>query len=335
MNLLITGGCGFIGSNFIKYMLDNHQDCRITNLDKLTYAGNPENLGDIEKSRNYQFMRGDICDAGLVKRLMKDADAVINFAASTHVDRSIKNSEEFIRTNVEGTCVLLDAALQSNIKKFLQISTDEVYGSILEGSFKETDTLHPNSPYAASKASADLLAMSYFVTHGLPVVITRTCNNFGPYQYPEKVIPLFITNLLEGKKVPLYGDGLNVREWIYVKDNCEAIDFILHNGKAGEIYNVGSGNEKTNLGLTNLILNELIKDERFIEFVPDRKGHDKRYALDCSKINDIGWKPEHDFRDALKKTIKWYKENEKWWRTGMARRQFSSGRITSENYGKK
>ena len=184
MNLLITGGCGFIGSNFIKYMLDNHQDCRITNLDKLTYAGNPENLGDIEKSRNYQFMRGDICDAGLVKRLMKDADAVINFAASTHVDRSIKNSEEFIRTNVEGTCVLLDAALQSNIKKFLQISTDEVYGSILEGSFKETDTLHPNSPYAASKASADLLAMSYFVTHGLPVVITRTCNNFGPYQYP-------------------------------------------------------------------------------------------------------------------------------------------------------
>lgn len=314
MKLLITGGAGFIGSNFVRYILDKYPDCNITNLDKLTYAGNLENLSGIEKNKNYRFVQGDICDEQLVQKLIKDADAVINFAAETHVDRSIKGSAEFTRTNIEGTRVLLDAAKNCRIKKFIQISTDEVYGSILNGSFKETDALNPNSPYSASKAAADLLARSYFATHNMPVIITRTCNNFGPYQYPEKIMPLFITNLLEGKKVPLYGDGMNVREWIYVKDNCGAIDLVMQKGEAGEIYNIGSDDEKTNLELTDILLKELGKTESFIEYVKDRKGHDRRYSLDCSKIINIGWKPEYNFEKSVKETIKWYKENEKWWR---------------------
>jgi dTDP-glucose 4,6-dehydratase len=313
MNLLITGGAGFIGSNFIKYSIQNNPESKIINLDKLTYAGNLENLIELKNNKNYMFVQGNICNKQLVGKLVADADAVINFAAETHVDRSIKNSREFIRTNIEGTRVLLEAARNCNIKKFLQVSTDEVYGSISDGSFKETDALQPNSPYAASKAAADMLARSYFVTYKLPVVITRSCNNFGPYQYPEKIIPLFITNLLEDKKVPLYGDGLNVREWIYVKDNCKAINFLLENGKAGEIYNVGSGKEKTNGELTQILLRKLGKDEGFIEHVRDRLGHDRRYSLDCSKINNLGWHPKHEFEKSLEETIKWYKENEKWW----------------------
>lgn len=314
MNLLVTGGAGFIGSNFIQYMLGKYPKYEITNLDKLTYAGNLENLKDVEKNKNYRFVKGDVCDRWLVEKLMKDVDVVINFAAETHVDRSIVNAENFVKTNVEGARVLFEAAKKHNIKKIVQTSTDEVYGSILNGKFKETDALHPNSPYAASKAAADMLAISYFITFNMPVVIVRSCNNFGPFQYPEKIIPLFITNLLENKKVPLYSDGLNVREWIYVKDNCEAIDFVLHNGDAGEIYNIGSGNEKTNLDLTKLIFEELGKDENFIEYVADRKGHDRRYALDCSKIHKLGWRARFNFEKSLKDTILWYKQNEKWWK---------------------
>ncbi len=314
MKLLITGGCGFIGSNFIRLILNKYPNYQIINLDKLTYAGNPENLKDVENNKNYSFFEGDICDKDIVNKLTKDADTIINFASETHVDRSITSPEDFVRTDVFGTYVLLEAARNFKIKKFIHISTDEVYGSIEKGSFKEKDMLKPSSPYAASKASADLLANSYFVTYNVPIIITRSSNNFGPYQYPEKLIPLFITNILEGKKVPLYGDGLNVRNWIYVLDNCEAIDFVLHNGTSGEIYNIGSENEKTNIEITRAILAELGKDEPFIEYVKDRVAHDRRYALNCQKLNKLGWKPRFKFEEALKKTIGWYKKNTGWWK---------------------
>jgi dTDP-glucose 4,6-dehydratase len=279
----------------------------------LTYAGNPDNLKDIEKNKNYKFVKGDICDKNAVKSAMKDCSMILNFAAETHVDRSIGSPDDFIRTDVLGTHVLLNQAKENNIKRFIQISTDEVYGSTEEGTFKETDILHPNSPYSASKASGDLIAGSYWKTYNVPVIVTRSSNNFGSYQYPEKLIPLFITNILESKKIPLYGDGLNVRDWIYVLDNCEAIDFILHKGVLGEIYNIGSGNEKTNIEITKSILAELGKDESFIEYVKDRAGHDRRYALNCQKINKLGWKPKFKFDSALKETIRWYKENAAWW----------------------
>jgi dTDP-glucose 4,6-dehydratase len=313
IKLLITGGSGFIGSNFIRYIFNKYEDYSVVNLDKLTYAGNLDNLKDIEKNKNYKFIRGDICDKNIVKNAMDGCDAIINFAAETHVDRSIGGPNDFIRTDVLGTHVLLNQAKENNIKKFIQVSTDEVYGSTEKGSFKETDALHPSSPYSASKAGADLIVCSYWKTYNMPVIITRSSNNFGSYQYPEKLIPLFITNLIEGKKVPVYGDGLNIRDWIYVLDNCEAIDFILHKGALGQIYNIGAGNEKTNIEITKLILAELGKDESFIEYVKDRAGHDRRYALNCQKLNKLGWKPRFKFEEALKETIDWYKENKWWW----------------------
>ncbi|MDD5429036.1 MAG: dTDP-glucose 4,6-dehydratase [Candidatus Omnitrophica bacterium] len=312
--LLITGGAGFIGSNFIRHILNKYKDCSIINLDKLTYCGNLENLKDIARDKRYKFVEGDIADDKLVKEIIKDRDIVVNFAAETHVDRSIIDPYNFVRTNVTGTHVLLEAAKAKGIERFVQVSTDEVYGSIDKGSFRETDPLLPNSPYSASKAGADLLARSYFITFKLPVIITRSSNNFGPYQYPEKVIPLFITNALEDKSLPLYADGMNVRDWLFVLDNCEAIDAVLHKGTAGEVYNIGGGTEITNLELTGAILDILGKDKSLIKFVNDRPGHDKRYSLDITKIRSLGWAPKHDFRSSLELTVNWYKNNEEWWR---------------------
>ena len=313
MRVLVTGGAGFIGSNFIRYILDKHSDCRIINLDKLTYAGNLDNLRDIEKNKNYTFIKGDICDKEIVGKLAKNCDIIINFAAETHVDRSIIDAGSFVKTDVFGTYVLLNAAKKFGIKRFIQISTDEVYGSIDEGSFKETDDLTPNSPYSASKAGADMLVMSYHTTFNLPTIITRSSNNFGPYQYPEKIIPFFILRALNNEFLPLYGDGMNVRDWLFVLDNCEAIELALHEGKSGEIYNIGSGNEMTNKELTLLMLKELNKPESLIKFVKDRPGHDRRYSLNCDKIRKLGWEPKHEFLDALKKTVQWYKDSEWWW----------------------
>lgn len=294
-------------------MLGKYHDCSIINLDKLTYAGNPDNLKGIENNPNYSFVRGDICDETIVDKIMHDADAVVHFAAESHVDRSIEDASSFVKTNVLGTFTLLDSALKNNVKKFIHISTDEVYGSRIEGSFKETDILTPSSPYSSSKAGSDLLVQSYYITHKLPVIITRCTNNFGPYQYPEKLIPLFITNLLKNRKVPLYGTGKNVRDWIYVLDHCKAIDFILNYGKTGEIYNIGGGAEKTNIQITKKILEILGKDESMIEYVKDRPGHDLRYSLDCSRLKALGWAPENDFDDALASTVKWYIKNRWWW----------------------
>jgi dTDP-glucose 4,6-dehydratase len=313
MKLLVTGGSGFIGCNFIRHMIAKYPSYDIINLDKLTYAGNPENLRDIEKSPRYAFIKGDICDPSVVDAAMKNADQVVHFAAESHVDRSIAESSAFIRTNVLGTHTLLESALKHGIKKFVHISTDEVYGSILEGSFKETDILTPSSPYSSSKAGSDLLALSYHITHKLPVMVTRCTNNFGPYQYPEKLIPLFVTNLLESKKVPVYGTGKNVRDWIYVLDHCKAVDFVLHNGSPGEIYNIGGGAEKTNIEITNKVIGLLGKDQSVIEHVKDRPGHDLRYSLDCSKLMKMGWKPEYSFDEALRYTVEWYVENRPWW----------------------
>ncbi len=305
-NLLVTGGCGFIGSNFIRLMLEKYPDIKIINLDKLTYAGNPDNLKDVEDNPNYAFIKGDICDPGIVRAAMKKADTVVHFAAESHVDRSIEDGSVFVRTNVLGTNTLLQAAQELGVKRFLHVSTDEVYGSILKGSFVETDILTPSSPYSASKAGSDLLALSYHTTHKLPVVVTRCTNNYGPYQFPEKLIPLFVTNLLQGKRVPIYGSGLNIRDWIYVLDHCKAIDFVLQHGNNGEVYNIGGGAEKTNLEITHSILKLLDKGEHMIEYVRDRPGHDLRYSLDCSKLKAMGWRPEHDFDKALELTVKWY-----------------------------
>lgn len=316
MTVLVTGGCGFIGSNFVRHILAGSTECSIVNLDKLTYAGNPANLRDIKGNPRYVFIKGDICDKDFLNIIFEQhaIEKVVHFAAESHVDRSIVDSNPFILTNVLGTQTLLDAAIKYDIEQFIHISTDEVYGSISSGSFKETDRLNPSSPYAASKAASDLLVHASFVTHGLPAFITRCTNNFGPYQYPEKLIPLFITNLLEGKKVPVYGTGTNVRDWIYVLDHCSAIEFLMERGQPGEIYNIGGGNELTNLEITHEILSCLDRDESWIEFVEDRPGHDFRYSLNCSKIHAMGWKPTWSFDEALSKTIRWYKENEWWWR---------------------
>ena len=310
---LITGGAGFIGSNFIHYLFEKYHDVEIINLDKLTYAGNLDNLKEIENRSGYKFVKGDICDRELVEDLMKDCDYVINFAAESHVDRSIGAPDDFIKTDVYGTFVLLESARKYSIKKFVQISTDEVYGSIENGSFKETDPLMPSSPYSASKAGADRLAYSYFVTYDLPVIITRCSNNFGPYQYPEKLIPLFITNAIEDKQLPLYGDGLNVRDWIYVLDHCDAIDFILHHGINGEVYNIGGDNERNNKEITHKILQGLGKSNDLIKYVKDRPGHDRRYSVNCSKLATLGWQPKFQFDQAMDLTIDWYKNNRRWW----------------------
>ena len=315
MRLLITGGLGFIGSNFIRYILNNHPDYHVTNLDVITYAGNPANLRDIEGNPRYRFVKGDISREEDVKKVMKkDVDVVINFAAETHVDRSIVDPENFIRTNIVGTYTLLEFARKLDIELFLQISTDEVYGSIEEGSFVETDSLNPSSPYSASKAGADLLVKAYHKTYGLPILIVRSTNNFGPYQHPEKLIPLTIVRALRDMPIPVYGDGMNVRDWIYVEDNCSAIDLILHKGASGEIYNVGAGNEKTNLEVVNLILSLLNKPSSLVTFVEDRPGHDRRYSLNTDKVRSLGWKPMYGFEEALQMTVKWYLDNQWWWK---------------------
>ncbi|MCG2718057.1 MAG: dTDP-glucose 4,6-dehydratase [Nanoarchaeota archaeon] len=315
MKIMVTGGAGFIGSNFIRYLLEKYDDVEIINYDKLTYAGNLNNLRDVEDNRRYNFVRGDICDNELVEKIIKknEVEQLINFAAESHVDRSITEPDAFIKTDIFGTFTLLDACRKYNVKKYIQISTDEVYGSIEKGSFEETDPLNPSSPYSASKASADMIVNSYYITYGLPVKITRSTNNFGPYQYPEKLIPSFIINALMDKPLPLYGDGLNVRDWLYVEDNCEAIDVVMQKGKNGEVYNIGSGNEKTNIDITKLILKALSKKESLIHYVKDRPGHDRRYSLDVTKIKNLGWKPRHRFEDAMRKTIKWYANNRWWW----------------------
>jgi dTDP-glucose 4,6-dehydratase len=313
--VLVTGGSGFIGSNFIRLLMQRNPDIETVNLDKLTYAGRKENLKDVEGNNNYTFVQGDICSPKDVEKAMKACDSVVNFAAESHVDRSIENSDDFAKTNFFGVKVLCDQARKQGIEKFIQISTDEVYGQIAEGSFTETSTLTPRNPYSASKAGGELLAMSYYTTYGTPVIVTRSSNNYGPYQFPEKVIPLFITNLLQNKKVPLYGEGKNVRDWLYVEDNCEAIEQCLKQGKPGSIYNIGGNREMQNIELTRKILAELGKGEDMIEKVKDRLGHDLRYSLDSSRIEkELGWQPKTGFEEGLHKTVEWYKENENWWK---------------------
>ena len=315
--ILVTGGAGFIGSNFVRYMLNKYQDYKIINLDLLTYAGNIKSLDDIKDTPNYLFVKGDIADNKLVDKIVSEnkIDVIINFAAESHVDRSITNPDIFVKTNVLGTQNLLEVAKKYKIEKFFQISTDEVYGSLGKtGFFTEKTPLSPNSPYSASKAGADLLVMAYHHTFGLNVNITRCSNNYGPYQFPEKLIPLFITNALADKQVPLYGDGLNIRDWLFVEDHCSAIDTVLHKGKNGEIYNVGGNNEKTNKYITDTILKYLGKDSSLIKYVADRLGHDRRYAIDATKIKeDLGWQPKYKFEQAIEKTIEWYLNNKSWW----------------------
>lgn len=314
MNLLVTGGAGFIGSCFIRHILNKYKDYKVINLDALTYAGNIENLNDVKDNTNYKFVHGNICDKKLVAELVSQVDAVINFAAESHVDRSITGPEIFIETNVKGTLNLLQAAKEAKIERFLQVSTDEVYGTLgKDGYFYETTPLAPNSPYSASKASADLLVRAYYETYKMPVLNTRCSNNYGPYQYPEKLIPFFISKLLKNEKVPVYGDGLNVRDWLYVYDHCSAIDTVLHKGKIGEVYNIGGHNEKTNLEITKIILNAMGKDENSIEYVQDRLGHDRRYAIDNHKIQtELGWGPSLTFEEGIKLTIEWYLNNQDW-----------------------
>jgi dTDP-glucose 4,6-dehydratase len=313
--LLVTGGAGFIGSNFIHYLLKKYPRIKIINLDKLTYAGNLDNLKDVEADPRYEFIRGDIRDRDLVRSLFPKVQGVVHFAAETHVDRSILDAGEFVLTDVYGTFVLLEALRASpEVEFFIHVSTDEVYGSRDEGFFSENDALNPSSPYAASKAGADRLAYAYTVTYGLPVVIVRPSNNFGPYQYPEKFIPLFVTHALEDKPLPLYGKGKNIRDWLYVEDNCLAVDLLMGKGKAGEAYNVGAGNEVPNIRIAEGICDLLRKPRGLIKFVPDRLGHDRRYALDCRKIRTLGWKPQAEFEQALEATVRWYRENEAWWR---------------------
>ena len=353
MKLLITGGAGFIGSNFVRHILKKYPHYKVVVLDKLTYAGNLDNLKEFLNSENlfleedYKtgyphqtienldsfssifhsqlevnpllFIQGDVCDNGLVEKIVSEVGVILNFAAQTHVDRSIMGAGSFVTTDVYGVYALLEAARQNPVKRFIQIGTDEAYGSIEEGSFKETDSLKPNSPYAASKAAADLLVRSYYVTHKIPAIITRSSNNFGPYQYPEKLIPLFITNAIEDEYLPLYGDGMNVRDWLYVIDNCQAIDLVLHKGKIGEIYNIGADNERANIEVTKTILELLNKPESLIRWVKDRPAHDRRYALDSSKIRSLGWQVSYDFHQAIEETVRWYQSNEKWWQKTKAK----------------
>jgi dTDP-glucose 4,6-dehydratase len=314
-HVLVTGGAGFIGSNFVRYAIRSHPDWQVTTLDKMTYAGRLENLREVMDNPRHRFVKGDIGDAAIVAPLVADADYVINFAAETHVDRSILQAGDFIQTDVYGTFVLLEAArAATHLKRFVQISTDEVYGSVPTGSSTETDELKPRNPYSASKAGADRLAYSYWATYNVPVVITRASNNYGPNQFPEKVIPLFITNLLHDLPVPLYGDGQNVRDWLHVEDHCRGVDLLLTAGQPGEVYNIGGGNEVKNVDLTHRILELLGKPTSLITRVADRLGHDRRYSLDTSKLQGMGWAPKHDFAEGLADTVDWSRANEWWWR---------------------
>jgi dTDP-glucose 4,6-dehydratase len=312
MKLFVTGGAGFIGSNYVRQVLAN-SDNEVTVYDALTYAGNLANLSDFEDHRRYRFVKGDITDRAAVEEAMAGHDAVVHFAAESHVDRSIVSPDEFVHTNCDGTNVIMDVARRVEVSRVLHISTDEVYGSIESGSFTEADPLSPRSPYSASKAGSDLIALSYFTTYGLPVLISRSSNNFGPYQYPEKVIPLFVTNLLDGEKVPLYGDGMNVRDWCYVEDNCAGVDLVLRKGEVGEVYNIGAGNEIPNRLLTEKILALLGFGEEMINYVEDRLGHDRRYSIATDKIEALGWRPTHDLDEALAATVEWYRGHRSWW----------------------
>ena len=311
--LVVTGGAGFIGSHFVRRFLKTHPDWEVVNFDKLTYAGNLANLKDVESGARYTFVRGDVCDRQALEKVCVGVEALIHFAAETHVDRSIEEGDEFLKTNIFGTRNILEIVRRGKIRRFVHISTDEVYGSLIRGSADETFPLKPNSPYAASKTAGDLLIRAYQNTFGTPAILVRSSNNFGPFQYPEKVIPLFITNLLEKKRVPLYGQGANRRDWIYVEDNCEAIEAVFDRGEDGEIYNVGGGNEISNRELTLKILNRFKLGEEWIEFVTDRPGHDFRYALDATKVRKLGVEPRHSFDEALDKTIAWYRAHPEWW----------------------
>jgi len=313
--ILVTGGAGFIGSHFVRRLLRQHSDYQVTNIDKLTYAGNRDNLRDVEDDERYRFVQGDICDAALVDGLVAQADAVVSLAAETHVDRSLLEAGAFIQTDVYGTYVLLSAARRHGVQRFLQVSTDEVYGEVPEGHFaSETDPLRPRSPYAASKAGGDMQCLAFAVSYGMPVMVSRSVNAVGPNQHPEKFVPLFITNALQDQPLPLYGDGRQVRDWLFVEDFCEALDVILHQGQPGQVYNIGAGHQRPNLQVAEAILDLLGKPRGLIRPVPDRPGHDRRYALDWSKLRALGWSPRHTFEDALAKTVAWYCENEAWWR---------------------
>ncbi len=329
--LLITGGCGFIGSNFIHYVLAKYPEYRVVNLDKLTYAGNPANLIELAGGDRYRFVEGDICDPATVGPLVAEADIVVNFAAESHVDRSIMGGAEFVQTNFNGTYTLLDSAVEHGIERFHQISTDEVYGSINEGAWTEEWPLAPRNPYSSTKASAELLVRAYHITHGLPAVTTRASNNIGPFQYPEKRVPLYISNAIDDLPLPVYGDGSQVRDHLYVEDHCSAIDLVLHQGEIGGIYNVGGENDATGLEVAKVILKRLGKDESLLTFVTDRSGHDQRYALDSSKVQALGWQPASDFRVAMERTVDWYVENESWWREIKERQDYKD--YYQRNYG--
>ena len=315
VKVLVTGGAGFIGSNFVRYALATHPDWQVTTLDKLTYAGRLENLESVKDDPRHRFVKGDVADAAVARPLVRESDVVVHFAAETHVDRSIRNAGEFITTDVYGTFVLLEAARENpSLRRFVQISTDEVYGSVAVGSSKETDELRPRNPYSASKAGADRLAYSYWATYDVPVIITRASNNYGRNQFPEKIIPLFITNLIDDIPVPLYGDGQNERDWLHVEDHCRAVDLLIDQGVPGEVYNIGGGNQVKNVDLTHRILKVLGKPASLIKPVADRQGHDRRYSLDTGKLEALGWKPGHQFDDGLVQTVEWYREHEGWWR---------------------
>jgi len=313
MRLLVSGGAGFIGSDFVRRMLAKHDDLEVVCFDKLTYAGNLDNLKAVADDPRYTFVRGDICDRDAVEKAAESVDAIVNFAAETHVDRSIAEPEAFLHTDILGTHTLLEVVRARGIGRMVQVSTDEVYGSIDEGAFCETDIIKPSSPYSASKAGGDLQVLAYHTTYDVPVMITRGSNTYGPYQYPEKLIPLFVTNALEGEQLPLYGDGMNVRDWLHVDDHCDGIEFVLFNGRPGEVYNVGGGNERTNREITSIIIDELGLSEDVIKWVADRPGHDRRYALDCGKLAAMGWTPKVEFEAGLRDTIRWYRDNAWWW----------------------
>jgi dTDP-glucose 4,6-dehydratase len=314
MRFLVTGGAGFIGSNFVRHLLESDPDAEVTNFDKLTYAGNPASVADLEGDPRYRFVRGDVCDAELLAEVVPGHDVIVNFAAETHVDRSIVEPVEAIRTNTLGVATLAEAARLAGVQRFVQVGTDEEYGTIGSGSYSERDRLDPSSPYSAGKAGGSLVALAYATTHKLDVVVTRCTNNYGPYQHPEKVIPLFVTNLIDGEKVPLYGAGGNLRDWLYVRDHCAAIDLVLRRGASGQVYNVGADNEVANIDLTRAILAAFGVGDEMIEYIADRPGHDWRYSLDATRIRELGWKPAHDFKAGLAATIAWYRDNQAWWR---------------------